>query len=330
MKKLIVILGLAGVALFTVLLVKQGLNEIGHALATAGWGLVVVALFHVLPMMVDALSWRQVMPPGMRLSVFQVTWMRGVAEAINNLLPAAQVGGDVARARLASHTGMPMSIAMASMVVDFTSCILTQALFTLAGLGLLIMQHGSVSFGWQLVFGALVAKFVFLAFYFVQRKGLFAMFQRIGSTFFSGPTWEKLIQGGAAFDREINAIYRRWPDVLMSLFWTFLAWVIGAGEVWLGLYFLGHPVTIVEAMIIESLSQAVKGAVFMVPGALGFLEGGFIVIGKLFGIPPEIALSMALVKRFREISLGLPGLIAWQVIEGKRLFGKTISPAPTD
>ena len=101
-----------------------------------------------------------------------------------------------------------------------------------------------------------------------------------------------------------------------------MGWIAGAGEIWLTLYFLGHPVSIGEAIILESLGQAVKAAAFLVPGALGVLEGGFILFGALFGISADASLAMALAKRVRELALGVPGLISWQLVEGRALFGE--------
>ncbi|RMF84180.1 MAG: TIGR00374 family protein, partial [Nitrospirae bacterium] len=93
------------------------------------------------------------------------------------------------------------------------------------------------------------------------------------------------------------------------------AWVAGAGEVWLALRFLGHPVGAVEALLLESLGQAVRSSAFAVPGALGVQEGGLLLLGRLLGIPPTTALALSLVKRVRELALGLPGLLAWPLAE---------------
>jgi uncharacterized membrane protein YbhN (UPF0104 family) len=53
-----------------------------------------------------------------------------------------------------------------------------------------------------------------------------------------------------------------------------------------------------------------------VPGALGAQEGGLIVLCAIFGVPPEAALALSLVKRLPDLVLGVPGLIAWQAMEG--------------
>jgi uncharacterized membrane protein YbhN (UPF0104 family) len=79
---------------------------------------------------------------------------------------------------------------------------------------------------------------------------------------------------------------------------------------------MGHPVSYEQAVIIESLMHAVRGAAFAVPGALGAQEGGLIVLCAIFGVPPEAALGLSLVKRIPDLIIGVPGLIAWQAMEG--------------
>ena len=45
-----------GVVLFIALLSWQGFGSVATALAAAGWGLLAVAVFHVLPVVIDALA----------------------------------------------------------------------------------------------------------------------------------------------------------------------------------------------------------------------------------------------------------------------------------
>lgn len=320
LKKLLVISGLLGVALFTVLLVKQGLAEVGSAFAVAGWGLLVVTVFHLLPLLADVISWHYLFPPGERPPLRHLYWMRWICASVNNLLPAASVGGDLVRARLASLWGVPLSHAAASVVVDLTSGILMQALFTLLGVALLVACLGQNDLAAPILMGILIATSCFLGFYLVQRKGMFSLLKKVIHALAGGPAWEAFFKNGESFDHAINATYTRRRAFLGGCFWTLTSWILGAGEVWLGMYFLGHPVNIYEAIILESLTQFIKGVLFVVPGAIGFMEGGFIVLGSQFGIPSDIALSMSLVKRFRELALGIPGLLVWQMIEGRRLL----------
>ena len=41
------------------------------------------------------------------------------------------------------------------------------------------------------------------------------------------------------------------------------------------------------------------------------------LLGSTLGITPELALTVSLIKRVREIVLGVPGLIVWQIAEGR-------------
>ena len=98
--------------------------------------------------------------------------------------------------------------------------------------------------------------------------------------------------------------------------WHLAGWFVGAIEVWVVLKFMGYQVDFGDAVIIESLMHAVRGAAFAVPGALGAQEGGLIVLCAIFGVPPEAALALSLVKRIPDLVIGVPGLVAWQTMEG--------------
>ena len=113
----------------------------------------------------------------------------------------------------------------------------------------------------------------------------------------------------------------------MSCAWRLAGWLVGAGEVWLALHFLGHPVTVAEALLLESLSQAVHSMAFLIPGAIGVQEGGFILLGQVIGLSPELALALSLVKRIRGLLIGVPALIAWQYAEGRRLWRRRAEPS---
>jgi uncharacterized membrane protein YbhN (UPF0104 family) len=99
-----------------------------------------------------------------------------------------------------------------------------------------------------------------------------------------------------------------------------VGWLIGVAEVLIVLGCMGQPVTIGEALVIESLVQAVRGAAFTIPSALGVQEAGMILLCGIFGIPPDQALALSLIKRAADLVLGIPGLVALQILEGERLM----------
>jgi uncharacterized membrane protein YbhN (UPF0104 family) len=93
--------------------------------------------------------------------------------------------------------------------------------------------------------------------------------------------------------------------------WQLAGWMAGALEIWLALHFLGHSVSAAEALAIESLIQAISSAAFLVPGALGLQEAGFVGIALMLGLPAEVGAALAIARRVRDLVVFLPGLLGW-------------------
>jgi putative membrane protein len=157
-------------------------------------------------------------------------------------------------------------------------------------------------------------------FFLVQRLGLFGGLARISSRLPGSQHWESLVGEAAALDDAVLCLYRNRRSLAAAGLWRLGAWLVGTGEVWLALYFLGAPRSMTDALLLESLGQAVRALAFMIPGALGVQEGGYLLLGGLLGLGPELALAVSLAKRVREVVLGVPGLIAWQIAEGRHLW----------
>jgi hypothetical protein len=72
---------------------------------------------------------------------------------------------------------------------------------------------------------------------------------------------------------------------------------------------------VAEAVILESLGQTMRSVGFMLPGGLGAQEGGIVAGGLMLSIGPDLALAIALLKRARELAYGVPGLVAWSLVD---------------
>ena len=310
------ILWLVGLTAFATLIGYQGVGTVTAAVAMAGWGLLLVTLFHVAPLVADAAAWRSLFQSPKPLGFTTAIRIRWIGESVNQLLPAAQIGGDFVRARLVFHCGVPGVVAGASVVADLTLGILTQILFSLIGLVLLVRVDGVQGTLVPAIIGIGIISVLLALFFKVQKSGLFGFLTRVLEFIARGREWMLLVGSSKALDENIISLYRRRRDVLLSCGFRMFAWFAGAGEVWLGLYFLGHPITLWEAVMLESLTPMIRSAAFFVPGALGVQEGGIMVLGALIGLGPDTALALSLIKRVRELTLGLPGLVAWQVSEG--------------
>src|SRR5262249_34117006 len=125
--------------------------------------------------------------------------------------------------------------------------------------------------------------------------------------------------GAAALHEALDVIYRRRRGLWSSFMLHFLCWVLSASEVWVALAFAGQPIPFGSALAIESLVYALRTAAFVVPNAVGIQEGAYVLLGGAFGLSPEMALALSLLKRARDLTIGLPVLAGWQIVEGSRL-----------
>lgn len=314
---------MAGLALATYLVAAAGAAVIAEALLLIGWGLAAVTLFHLVPMFLSNLSWRAMLPARTRPGLGKLTWIRWIRESINSLLPVGQVGGDLVCLRLVHLGGVPGPPAVASMIADLTVGMATQLVFVALGLVLLVSSSTDpalLSIVWIVLGSMGIFAAAGAAFLMVQKVGLFALLARVAGRLANNQFVARIAGSAAAVDEATRAIYRSRRILWPALTWRLIGWVAGTGEIWLLMYFLGKPVSLADALILESLGAGVRGAAFLIPGAIGVLEGSYMVFGGLLGIAPVDALALALGKRVREIALGVPGLIGWQIAEGRRLF----------
>ena len=303
----------AGLLLFVGLLVTQGLPAILSTLAAAGWGLLVVALFHLIPLTSDAVAIRALYHRGQtEHGLVDAVLTRWIGESANSLMPAGQLGGPVFMARYLSQRGMPMAQSAAVITVSTTLQTFGQILFALLGVLLLGARAGGLSE--HALRNMALAASGFLAlqivgFYYLQRRGFFSKLLRLVTRLAGSQKWSGLMTQAQAIDAAVHDTYTRNGPVAASFLASMVGWLVGAGEVYLILLFMGHPVSWVTALLLESLGQAVRGAAFAVPGALGVQETGYVLLAPLAGLAPDVALALSLAKRVRELLLGLPGLV---------------------
>ncbi len=279
-----------------------------HAL----WLLPAMVALHLVQLLMSARAWQLLLPPGLGLP--RIYRLRIVREGIDALLPVAQVGGEVEGARLLSPGGPPLAVSGASVVVDVTTEFLSQLVFLLAGLVALAATYSGAQ--WQTWVGpALLTAAMAGGLLAAQRFGLLRLVeglaQRIAARW---PGAGSL----AGMDEAAAAIYRRRPAVLRASPLHLLAWALGSIETWAVLHALGLPASPVQAVIVEALGMAARSAGFAVPGALVVQEAGFALAAAAVGLPETAGVSLSLVKRVREVIVGLLGLALWQVERTRR------------
>ncbi|MBV8511647.1 MAG: flippase-like domain-containing protein [Xanthobacteraceae bacterium] len=295
----------------------SGIDAIGDAIASAGWGLPFVVLTRAVTVAISGVGWWLLYPTPQRVRARVAVLIRFVREAVNALMPLTQVGGDVIGARLLTFWAIPGPLAAAGVVVDVLIQAVTLILFAACGLVMLVALGADMTVAKTALASLAVAAAVVGGLYLAQRGSarriLHVVLGRLGDG-----NWRALGTVDAVY-RSFSVIYARWPNLLASSALHMAGWLIGVAEVLIGLSYMGHPVSLGEALVIESLIHVVRGAAFAIPSALGAQEAGLIVLCGMFGIPPDEAFALSLMKRAADVVIGLPGLVSLQVLEGRRL-----------
>jgi putative membrane protein len=311
--RFLLLTGGLGLILLIGLIFYVGFGDIARAVATIGWGLALIAILRLLQISGAGKAWSLLFPKESLQSIPVYVGLRLVREGVNTLLPVAQVGGEFIGARLLAQSGLTAGAAMASVIVDLLLQAATQVAFTLTGLTLLIVAGSNTALVREVALGVLFIVVGLVGFFLVQRFGGFGWLQRKLAQVSVGQRFG--LDQISDLNANIQRIHRDHWVVARCVMIHLLVWFTGAGEVWIALTFLQQPVTISECLVIESLSQALRSATFVVPASLGVQEGGLIALCAAFSLPATIAVALSLTKRVAELTVGVAGLIIWHVVE---------------
>lgn len=312
-----VVFGLLGLAAVIWMVDDQGADEIARAIGVVGWGVVPVLLWRAAPILCDAIGWRVLFAPDRRPPLGITGVIRWVSESVNALLPVAQVGGEIVRARLITRRSLVPAPTLSggeaagTVIVDLTTGMIATAGFALLGLVLLLDDDSGAAAeetafwaigGLTLMIGAFVA---------AQRgRGVARLVAFLAARLAKGA-----VSGLQVEARNLDATFARlWSDpatLARSTLWRLASFLASAGEVWLIFQLMRTPISLEDAVTLEALGTAARAAAFAVPGGLGVQEASLMAIGAALGVPAPATLALALVKRAREIAVGLPALAWW-------------------
>jgi putative membrane protein len=313
------IVWIAGLAALVGFIFSTGVASVERAFEAAGWGVALVCLLRGVAVASAGFGWFVLFPPDVRHSALTCVLIRFLREGANALLPMTQVGGEVVGARALTLRGFPASLAAASLVVDVFVQAVTQFLFAALGVAMLAGVASSSAVRGTVAAVVAVAAPALGGFYSVQRPAGLRLVKRALARVARKRAWLPFGAIEVLYSR-LSSIYANRRGLSAAFAIHSAIWLFGALEVLVILIAMGFPASYPEALIVESLLHAVRGAAFVIPGALGAQEGGLIAICALFGLPAEAAIAMSLIKRVPDIVFGVPSLLGWQTLEGWTLF----------
>jgi putative membrane protein len=312
--------GLLGLGLLIFLVVRTDLPAMLQTFAVGGWKLLCLVPYRALYLFLYTIGWFNLLRPydsERRAGLGYLFWVTSVREAVDRVLPVASVGGGVAGVRLLRWRGIAPAPAGATVIVEILLTLIVMYLFTALGLLLLIDINAAGLQYRRFILGFVLSLPVPVLTVLLLRYG--SIFERFHGMLRSLVGASAMSEGGAALDHELRACLRRVGTLLGAGSLQFIALISGAFEVWFALRLFGHPIGVAGALMLESLTQAVRHLAFVVPAGLGVQEAGLIMFGHALGISSELALAVSMAKRLREVLCALPALLSWQWMEVRRL-----------
>ncbi len=313
----------AGAVLFVVLIWAGGAGLVWRSAGLLGpGGFMAVTTLHLALMGLMGAAWWLLEGTGPRRWP-RFAWGRAARDSAAEVLPLSQLGGYVVGARAVTLVGVGRVFAAASTVVDVTAELVAQLGYAALGLALLDgLRPGSGLVGPALAAVAAMAGLA-AAFIAVQARGV-GLIERCGAALARTLLGRGLgeIGGGAGqVQARIHALHARPAILLAACAVHAAAWLLNGVETWLTLRLMGVALGVPEAIVIDSLLYGLRSVAFMVPSAIGVQEGGLILLCGLFGVGADTALALSLIKRARDLLIGIPVLLAWQGLEGHRAWG---------
>lgn len=261
-----------------------------------------------------AAAWQCLMPRASRASLRTFFLARLVRDSISDITPFSPVAGMLASARLATLGGMEAGFALASVAVDATTETMALVAFLLLGLAL-GASHLPHHLGGIPLATASMAVLVLLVpsiagIVLLQRKGASWADRIVGRRF-------PATQSGRTLHQSFREIYGSRTRLAGAAFLHLLGWVSAGGGTFVAFRLAGGRIALFDALALESLLATLRSLAVLVPAGIGVQEAGYAILAPVFGLPAELGFAVSLLKRAREIVLGVPALVYWQIVEGR-------------
>lgn len=323
MKAGVLVAAAIGLIVSVWLLFHIGAAQVLGAIASVGiGGFILICATGLMLVAMMASGWFMLLPQLSWRNLLSCLIGRQTRDSAGDILPFSQFGGMVIGARALNLRGIPAPSAYASMAADVTMELMAQIVFILIGIALCVNAlRGSPTMA-PYVNGLILGTFLLVpgvaAFMFLQRHGS-RLAQRLARRFLPAA-----IEHTAAFGAALKSIYASPARLAASSTIHLISWLASALIVWLSVRLIGGHLSFLSAVAIEALLAGLRSATVFVPSAIGVQEAGYAALMPLFGLGPEIGLAVSLLRRARDIVIGVPVLLAWQAMEGRRALARPV------
>lgn len=311
----VILAAVSGLALTCYLVFYVGIGSVFAAAAAVGWGgFAVLCLYGAALFALLGCAWYSLISSHAAPRLATFIWGRAVRDCAGEILPFSQVGGMVigARAVMLRHVSGPL--AFSSTIVDVTVELIAQIAFVATGLAILVVgvpsSPSSKALAEGLTVGIVIAAAAAALFLLVQRQSL-VLLERLAAR-----VLPQAAAGAGSIHRRLAEIHAAPLRLCVCLAIHLTCWFATAVWAWIAIRLIGKHIAFSSVFAIEAILSAIRSVAVIVPGAIGVQEAAYAILAPVFGLAAPVGVAISLLKRARDISLGVPILLTWQLAEG--------------
>ena len=314
------LLFLAGLALLVFIIVEIDLAKTWQLLSQVGFSILLIILIYFLAFLIDTFTWQLTIKhlPLSPIWIYRFFQLRLAGEAFNNITPLAGMGGEVVKAvLLKKYYGIAYGDGIASLILAKTINVLALLIFLAIGFWF-VLGSPELSLSYKSVAGAGLGVLV-------AGVGLFFLIQRGKMMSLVGGILARhaLIARAAAALQHVEAVEDKLVTFysalrgrfFCALIFALLNWILGVVEIYYIMKFIGHPISMVDAWIIEAVAQLVRAGTFFIPASIGVQEGAILTIGAALTGSPTAGFAAAIIRRVREVIWITWGIIVFYALK---------------
>ncbi|WP_282759077.1 lysylphosphatidylglycerol synthase domain-containing protein [Komagataeibacter saccharivorans] len=336
MRKLTILLAILGLALLTGFTAWYGAGSVMKAIVSIGFvGFMATVLAQLAVDAILGLAWHAACRD---IPFVQLVVSRMIRDAAASCLPFSQLGGMVLGIRATSSSDLfagrrgrhvDGGEAACANLVDITTEVMGQILFILTAVLCLMAHQQSSPFARPVLIGLGLLTLGIAGFIYTQRRGgdlLRGVGRKLGHNM--AAQWQDAMLSSAdSIQERFDAIWSHPGRIAQGALLHYVGWLGSAATIWIAYYFLGAHLSFSGAVAIEGVACGIMSVSFLVPAGLGVQEAAYMALGSAFGIAPSVSLGLSLLRRGRELVIGIPMLLLWQ---GMEMRGLRRRPATLD
>jgi glycosyltransferase 2 family protein len=310
-----IIFGLLGLLLFAYFVSRAGVGEILSGIQRLGAGFILILAVSSMRYIVRALAWIRCIEPPHRLPFRDAVAARLMGDALGNIIPFVSVAVSEPSKAVFVKDRVPLLIGLSGLAIENIFYSLSVALFIFSGTATLLLTFSLPKALRYASIGALVTTLIIIPLAYLIIRSEWRILSGALQFLEKRGVWPKMTTRfkpkAESFEELFYGFYAKSQRSFLSIFALDMCFhLAGVVEIFITLSFIS-PVapTITQAFILESVNRIINVAFKFIPLRAGVDEGGTGQVSKVLGFARGIGVTLAIVRKGRDIVWSAIGLI---------------------